>query len=61
MKAKMLVPIQTAGTLDELEVGDIVEIMEATNLPLHFEKQQFFAHKGYKEFLLLEGEFEVLK
>jgi hypothetical protein len=63
MKAKMLVSIQTAGTFDKLMPGDIVHrIQKATNLPPRKDgKQQYFARRLGVGFLLLEGEFEVIK
>ena len=67
MKARMLVPIQQSGTFNRLTKGEVVDLTEATNLPGREDgRTQFFAcrpaalNQRDNEFLLLEGEFEIL-
>ena len=69
MKARMLVPIQQCGTFNRLTKGEVVDLTEATNLPARAEGpclKQYFAcrptvlNQRDNEFLLSEGDFEIL-
>jgi hypothetical protein len=67
MKARMLVAIQQCGTFNRLAKGAIVEITEVENLPGRDDgRKQYIAcrpaalNQRDNEFLLLEGEFEIL-
>lgn len=65
MKARMLRAIQEVNTFNRLVTGEVVDIIEA-DLPNEDGRKLYFAcrpavlNQKDNEFLLLEGDFEIL-
>jgi hypothetical protein len=67
MKARMLVPIQQCGTFNRLTKGEVVDLTDVNNLPGRADgRNQYFATRYTTltqrdhEFLVVEGDFEIL-